>query len=248
MNSHNEMLPPGSIKMDGDGLTVSKNTVEWALQNTFSFAKLMSYYKCAMMEVETKFNVLNEEFSLQYDRQPISAIKTRLKNPLSIRNKLMVRGLPMTVKSIEENLHDVAGIRVVCSFKDDVYMLADALLRQDDISLITEKDYIKIPKPNGYRSLHLIVEVPIFLQDEKKIMQTEIQLRTIAMDSWASMEHQLNYKKNNNLTEDMLGEIQRCASLSAELDDQMNSICRKVYGDYDEYDNIIQALSRMMTK
>ena len=208
---------------------VSPDLMEWAMQKTYDFARLMSYYKCAMMEIETKFNVLNEEFSLRFDRQPISGIKTRLKDPLSIRNKLLSRGHEVSVQSIEEHLFDVAGIRVICSFTEDVYMLADALLKQDDITLIQRKDYIKSPKPNGYRSLHLIVAVPIFLEHEKRIMKAEIQLRTIAMDSWASLEHQLRYKKDNAFDESMAAEIRYCAELSAELDARMNRLKNKVY-------------------
>lgn len=188
------------------------------------FRKLMTYYCCAMMEIETKFNVLNEEFSLQYDRNPISNIKTRLKKLISIRDKLVRQGIPVTLTTVEENLNDVAGVRVVCSFQEDVYLLADALLKQDDITLISRKDYIRNPKPNGYRSLHLIVAVPIFLAHEKKMMKVEVQLRTIAMDSWASLEHQLRYKKSHVFTEAMAGELSYCAYLSKELDGRMDAL------------------------
>ncbi len=192
------------------------------------YLKLMAYYRCAMMEIETKFNVLNEEFSLRYDRNPINSIHTRLKHPKSIRDKLVRGGFPVTVEAIEANLNDVAGVRVICPFPEDVYTLADALLAQDDITLIRKKDYIAHPKPNGYRSLHLIVTVPIFLAKEKRLMRTEIQLRTIAMDSWASLEHQLYYKKDFVFTEEMVEELQTCAELSAELDRRMDRLRQKV--------------------
>ena len=133
------------------------------------YNKLMAYYRCALMEVETKFNVLNEEFSLRYDRNPINGIKTRLKSIISIKEKLESRNLPFTFESIEHNLNDIAGVRVICSFNEDVYTLAEALLKQDDIILVDAKDYIKKPKPNGYRSLHLIVSVPIYLAKEKNV-------------------------------------------------------------------------------
>jgi len=188
------------------------------------FVKLMSYYKCAMMELETKLNVLNEEFSLRHDRNPINSIKTRLKKPQSIKEKLNKNSLPYSIESIEENLNDVAGVRVCCSFIEDVYMLADALLKQDDITLINMKDYIKNPKKNGYRSLHLIISIPIFLANEKKSMRVEIQLRTIAMDFWASLEHQLRYKKDRDFTEDMAAELLECANMSAELDEKMSNL------------------------
>ena len=188
------------------------------------FHKLMAYYRCAMMEIETKLNVLNEEFSLRYDRNPINSTKTRLKRMTSIKDKLDRRSLPFDLNSIEENLNDVAGVRVVCSFLEDVYMIADALLKQDDITLIRKKDYIKEPKENGYRSLHLIVTVPIFLAHEKRLMKVEIQLRTIAMDFWASLEHQLHYKKDIEFTNEMARELKYCAELSAQLDDRMDSL------------------------
>lgn len=193
-------------------------------ERMMQFNKLMAYYRCAMMEIETKFNVLNEQFSLQYDRNPINGMKTRLKSLFSIREKLEGKGLPLSVPAIEENLSDIAGVRVICSFTDDVYLLRDALLKQDDITLICEKDYIKNPKPNGYRSLHLIVSVPIFLSHEKRSMKVEIQLRTISMDSWASLEHQLRYKKDFDFSEEMAYELLHCANLSAELDCRMDKL------------------------
>ncbi len=195
-----------------------------AFDKTFDFAKLMAYYKCAMMEIETKLNVLNTEYSLQFDRNPINSIKTRLKQPISILEKLQRKNLPLTLTAIEENLHDIAGIRVVCPFIEDVYLLANALLGQDDITLIERKDYIKAPKPNGYRSLHLIVSVPIFLAKEKRMMQAEIQLRTIAMDFWASLEHQLRYKKGEHFDKEIMQELLECAEVSAELDHRMSKL------------------------
>lgn len=202
----------------------AKIMFENAMPQLQEFNKLMAYYRCAIMEIETKFNVLNEEFSLQYDRNPINGMKSRLKKFSSIVEKLERKNIPMSVEAIEENLNDIAGIRVVCAFPDDVYMLADAFLAQDDITLIKKKDYIANPKPNGYRSLHLIVSVPIFLAHEKRVMKAEIQLRTIAMDSWASLEHQLRYKKDFEFTEHMANELQRCAELSAELDVRMDAL------------------------
>ena len=201
------------------------------------YEKLMAYYRCAMMEVETKLNVLNEEFSLRFDRNPINSIRVRLKKPKSIKEKLERRGLAVSLENIEEGLHDVAGVRVVCSFPEDVYMLADALLKQDDITLLERKDYIEKPKANGYRSLHLIITVPIFLAHEKRIMKVEIQLRTIAMDMWASLEHQLRYKKDFDFTDAMARELQHCADLSAELDDRMDALRELVQIDADSQED-----------
>ena len=196
-----------------------------------SFRELMTYYRCAMMEAETKFRVLNEEFSLEYDRNPIETIKTRLKSPESIFKKLRNNGNNITVKSIEENLADVAGIRVICSFPRDIYMLADCLLKQDDIVLVKMKDYIRNPKPNGYRSLHLIVEIPIFLKDKKKLMKVEIQFRTIAMDFWASIEHKLKYKKHVPDAERLTEELKDCADTIAQLDMDMQNIRMEIESD-----------------
>ncbi len=195
------------------------------------YTRLMAYYRCAMMEIETKLNVLNEEFSLRYDRNPITDVRSRLKRPESIGEKLARKGIPPTVEAIEANLSDVAGVRVICSFAADVYQLADALLAQDDIELIERKDYIKEPKPNGYRSLHLVLTVPIFLEHEKRRMRVEVQLRTIAMDSWAALEHQLRYKKERDFTAEMAAALLHCADLSAELDERMDELRRSTHLD-----------------
>lgn len=202
----------------------SNNEIKERLQTyTAPYRELMSYYRCAMMEVSTKFNVLDEELSLQYDRNPIEAIKTRLKSPESIIDKLSRRGLPFSAESIEQNLNDIAGVRVICAYISDIYMLRDALLRQDDIVLLQEKDYIKNPKPNGYRSLHLIVETPIFLHDQKKQMRVEVQFRTMAMDWWASVEHKLRYKKPA-APEEVNSELKECAEISADLDKRLEKL------------------------
>lgn len=201
-----------------------EDMINWSKGVVQKYKRLMAYYRCAMMEVETKFNVLNEEFSLRYDRNPINGIKSRLKRLDSIQEKLHRKQLPFDMQTIETHIHDVAGVRVVCAFVEDVYLLAEALLKQDDVTLVEKKDYIANPKPNGYRSLHLIVTVPIFLEHEKRVMQVEIQLRTIAMDFWASLEHQLRYKKDFAFTEEMAQELRDCAQLSAQVDLRMDSL------------------------
>ena len=207
----------------------SREKYEENFQEAMEFKRLMSYYTCAMMEVETKFKVLDEEFSLQHDMNPINTIKKRLKKPIAIYNKLLRRGYTYSIENVENYIYDVAGIRIVCTFLDDVYMIAEALLAQDDITLVEKKDYIKNPKPNGYRSLHLIIEVPIFLQHEKKPMKVEIQLRTIGMDWWASIEHQLRYKKDVTFSQDMNDRLKICADTSAVLDQDMNDLKYKVW-------------------
>lgn len=142
----------------------------------------------------SKLEVLNDELSIRNSRNPIEFIESRIKRPLSIVDKLKRYGEPVNVESIERSLNDVAGIRVICPFIDDIYSVADMLLSQDDITLIKKKDYIENPKPNGYRSLHLILEVPVFFSNQKKPMRVEVQIRTIAMDFWSSVDHQLKYK------------------------------------------------------
>ena len=209
---------------------INEDFLDAIQKNIMPMNELMAYYRCAIMEVETKFNVLNEEFSLQYDRNPIENVKSRLKSTDSIIRKLKKKELPFSLDAMQENINDVAGIRVICSFPEDIYMLADCLLNQDDIKLITKKDYIKNPKKSGYRSLHLIIEVPIFLKNEKRYMKVEVQLRTIAMDFWASLEHKLRYKKNISLEEAEIisKELLECSEISATLDKRMEDIRNRI--------------------
>ena len=209
---------------------INEDFLDAIQKNIMPMNELMAYYRCAIMEVETKFNVLNEEFSLQYDRNPIENVKSRLKSTDSIIRKLKKKELPFSLEAMQENINDVAGIRVICSFPEDIYMLADCLLNQDDIKLITKKDYIKNPKKSGYRSLHLIIEVPIFLKNEKRYMKVEVQLRTIAMDFWASLEHKLRYKKNISLEEAEIisKELLECSEISATLDKRMEDIRNRI--------------------
>ena len=198
------------------------------LREAEPFHRLMMEYQAAIMEVETRLKVLNAEFSQLYKRNPFESIKSRLKTPESIYEKLARKGCPATVECIRENLTDVAGIRVICSFPDDIYRLSDFLICQDDIILIKKKDYIKNPKTNGYRSLHLILDVPIFLSNEKKYMKAEVQFRTIAMDFWASLEHKLGYKRKGDNTEEIVRQLKVCADSIEELDYQMQEIRNKI--------------------
>ena len=166
------------------------------IKNTDYYNSLMMMYRCAIREVSTKLEVLDGEFSVKYKRNPISSIKSRIKTPLSIYNKLQRLGYEFTEQNIREQLNDVAGIRVICSFVDDIYAVARLLADQDDITIIRIKDYIQNPKPNGYRSYHMIIEIPVFFAEGKTPIRAEIQIRTIGMDFWASLEHQLRYKKD----------------------------------------------------
>lgn len=204
---------------------------KWLEENIQPYRELMAYYRCAIMEIETKFNVLNEELSLKYDRNPIETIKSRLKSPESISEKMQRKGIFPSVDAIEKNISDIAGIRVICSFPADIYMLEKALLEQDDVRLVERKDYISEPKKNGYRSLHLIVETPIFLHDRKKMMKVEVQLRTISMDWWASLEHKIKYKKDidQSLIKELETELLVCAEIAAKLDSKMEGINKKAH-------------------
>ncbi len=193
------------------------------------FQVIMMMYSCAIREVKTKLEVLNDELSVKNQRNPIEVIKSRVKKPKSIVEKLKGRNLEVSLDSMLKNLDDVAGIRVICSFVDDIYSIANMLVRQDDIKVIAVKDYIKNPKPNGYRSYHLIIEVPVFFSDEKKFMRVEVQVRTIAMDFWASLDHQLKYKKEVTLNSEAISEeLRQCAMLIADTDERMLTIRKNI--------------------
>lgn len=201
------------------------------LEATRPFAELMTQYECAIMEIETKLKVLNEEFSLAHSRNPFESIKTRLKAPMSILEKLKRKGYEVSLENIENNLFDIAGVRVICSFVEDIYTLEKLLVNQDDIILVERKDYIANPKNNGYRSLHLILDIPIFLSTGKKHMKVEVQFRTIAMDFWASLEHKLKYKKDIKNAEEIASELKVCADTISSMDLQMEKIRRKIEGN-----------------
>lgn len=217
------------IKKELKELYLNELESDWE-EDTLEFRKLITYYECAVMEIETKLKVLNKEFSLEYDKNPIESIQSRVKSNSGIMRKLKRKGLPMTLESIEKNIWDVAGLRVICAFPEDVYLVKRCILAQDDIRLIQEKDYIKKPKPSGYRSLHLIVEVPIFLQNEKKWVRVEIQIRTLAMDFWANLEHKLRYKKEleDEIMEEIAGSLYSAADTCYELDRDMELIRNKI--------------------
>ena len=202
------------------------------IKNAAKFNDLMMMYRCAIREVQTKLEVLDDEFSVEYKRNPISFIKTRIKKPESIYRKLQKLGYDFTAENIQEQLNDVAGVRVVCAFIDDIYTVANLIAGQDDIKVIKIKDYIKNPKPNGYRSYHMIVEIPVFFSKGKTPMRVELQIRTNGMDFWATLEHQLRYKKG---IEDLPGyaeiseELLRSAQAVIETDNEMQQIKNKKY-------------------
>lgn len=198
------------------------------IKQVSNFRELSIMYHSAIREVTTKLEILNDELSLNDRKSPIQFIKSRVKKPTSIINKLHRLEKDISMSSIMYSLNDVAGIRVICSFIDDVYRIADMLLKQDDIVLIKEKDYIKNPKPNGYRSYHLIIEIPVFFSDQKQMVRVEIQFRTVAMDFWASLEHQLKYKENLDNSEEIESELKKCAETIANTDLKMMEIRNKI--------------------
>ncbi len=200
------------------------------MQHSQQFQEMEMMYSCAIREVRTKAEVLNDEMSVRYHRNPISSITSRVKNPESIANKLYKKGLPFTVEAIMANLSDVAGVRIICEFVDDIYSIAAMLAMQDDLKLVKIKDYIKYPKPNGYRSYHMIVEIPVFFSKGKTPMRVEIQIRTMAMDFWASLDHELKYKKNINPEDEEIiaDELHACAERIAETDEIMQQIRMKL--------------------
>lgn len=219
--------------MDGQLLhgNVTLEEFLYAFQSPVDYIeRVFADYRCAMMEIETKFRVLDEQFKLLRDGNPIVTIKTRIKNYDSILQKMRRKGYPMTIQSMEDNIQDVAGIRVVCGFVEDIYLLADCFINQDDITMIEFRDYIKFPKESGYRSLHLIVQVPIYTEKGRKNVTVEVQLRTIAMDFWATLEHKMRYKKNVDprIKESISEELVRCSDISAALDQRMQNVRDKM--------------------
>ena len=227
------------LKMKGFAINEGEKNASWLdtpdpqrfIKNAAKFNDLMMMYRCAIREVQTKLEVLDDEFSVEYKRNPISFIKTRIKKPESIYRKLQKLGYDFTAENIQEQLNDVAGVRVVCAFIDDIYTVANLIAGQDDIKVIKIKDYIKNPKPNGYRSYHMIVEIPLFFSNVKTPMRVELQIRTNGMDFWATLEHQLRYKKG---IEDLPGyaeiseELLRSAQAVIETDNEMQQIKNKI--------------------
>lgn len=222
MNPNSELEQ--SIVSVPDIVQVPENFLSQAHQ----FQEVMMMYTCAIREVKTKLEVLNDELSVRNKRNPIEMIKSRVKKPMSILEKLQKRGLPVSLESMMENLDDVAGIRVICTYVDDIYDVAKMLTRQDDVKVVVVKDYIQNPKANGYRSYHMIVEIPVFFSDRKQAMRVEVQIRTIAMDFWASLDHQLKYKKTVVDADEIGEELRYCADVIAETDNRMLQIRKKI--------------------
>lgn len=190
--------------------------------------RFMMTYKFALDEMNTKIDILKQEFTYIHDYNPIEHVKSRLKSPESIVKKMRRKGYPLTISSVKENIYDIAGIRITCSFQSDIYEISKMLQNQKDVKLIQCKDYIKNPKANGYQSLHLIVQVPVFMTDREEDVSVEIQIRTIAMDFWASLEHKIYYKYNGEVPERLLNELKEAAQSVSQLDRKMENIHREI--------------------
>ena len=191
------------------------------------FSRIMMLYDSGIREVRTKLDILSNEFKVKRNRSPIESVHCRVKSPASILEKMKKREYPLTIGSMTENISDIAGVRIICPFIEDIYTVSDMLTNQDDIYIMKKKDYIKRPKENGYRSLHLVIEVPIFLSDHKQHVRVEVQIRTMAMDFWASIEHQIHYKQSN-VPQDLTEDLRRCAQSISDNDEKMQEIARRL--------------------
>ena len=210
--------------------TMAAANDSWAQKQ---YMEMVQLYDGAIREMRTKVEVLDAEFRVRYDRNPIHHIDSRLKSPKSIADKLRRKNLPQTIEAAEANLYDIAGLRIVCNYLEDIYHIAELLSHQRDVELVDRVDYIQHPKESGYRSLHLVVRIPVFLSSHTELVPVEVQIRTIAMDFWASLEHQLRYKSDQQATQDLRRRLQTCAETSAALDAEMQNIYREINGGQD---------------
>ena len=212
----------------GEKGTVGTSEAQKLFEDYREYAEMEHLYNAAIRQLTIKFEILNDEFKVKYERSPIHHIESRVKTAASIVNKLLSRGAELTPASARENINDIAGVRVVCCYIDDVYSVADMLLRQSDIALLREQDYIKEPNYNGYRSLHLDIELPIYLSDKTEMVKAEVQLRTVAMDFWASLEHDLRYKSDKEIPSGLGAQMLSCANEIAAIDRQMQEIAKQI--------------------
>lgn len=199
------------------------------MEQLYQFMELEHLYESAIREVKTKLEILDSEFKTKYDHNPIHHLEDRVKSPQSILEKLNRKGIPFSCENAKAELNDIAGVRVVCNYIDDIYSVADMLISQDDVTLIKRKDYIQNPKPNGYRSLHLVIETPVYLSDAKELVHVEVQIRTIAMNFWATLEHDLKYKTDSVVSADLAAKLKDCAETIADTDRQMQDIYKALH-------------------
>lgn len=199
------------------------------MEQLFQFMELEHLYESAIKEVKTKLEILDSEFKTKYDHNPIHHLEDRVKSPQSILEKLTRKGLNFSCDNARQALDDIAGVRVVCNYIDDIYTVADLLTAQDDVKLVRRKDYIQNPKPNGYRSLHLVIETPVYLSEKKELVHVEVQIRTIAMNFWATLEHDLKYKTDSVVSAELAEQLKDCAETIADTDRQMQDIYKTLH-------------------
>ena len=221
---NNELRGPAAIELD-----IIPSDTEHLFQDAAYYQKAMMRYHCAILEMRTKLDVLSKDLAIRYRRNPIEFIESRLKKPSSIASKLRRNGHDVTVDSMISNLSDIAGIRVLCAYIDDIYEIARMLARQQDVRIIHVKDYIKHPKDNGYRSYHMIVEIPVCFSDEVRPVRCEIQIRTIAMDFWATLDHDMQYKKEVEDAEAIMQELKECADIIHNTDEKMMRLRERIH-------------------
>jgi putative GTP pyrophosphokinase len=202
--------------------------------------RFMMMYKFALDSLETKIEILQEEFHFLHDYNPIEHTKSRLKSPESILNKMYRKKLELSFPSIKSNIKDIAGLRITCSFVSDIYRISEMLQSQSDLTIIETKDYIKQPKPNGYQSLHLLVELPVYMSDRQEKVCVEVQIRTIAMDFWASLEHKIFYKYKSSVPTKLLQELKEAADKAAALDQQMERLHKEISEIKENNENVAE--------
>ncbi|WNS45913.1 GTP pyrophosphokinase family protein [Paenibacillus sp. MMS20-IR301] len=206
----------------------AENQLEKFKQIKYELTRFMMIYKFALAEMETKIEILKEEFQLLHDYSPIEHTKSRIKSPESIMNKMLRKNSELSIPQIRASIKDIAGLRITCSFISDIYQVSAMLQKQDDLKVLEVKDYIKNPKPNGYQSLHLLIEVPVFMSDCQELVCVEVQIRTIAMDFWASLEHKIFYKYSQAVPERLTRELKNAADKANALDLQMEQLHREI--------------------
>ncbi len=215
------------MQLDMSGGSSEKEEI--FVENLREFLIQQQYFSGAMKKMMTKLEILDEEFRVNYDHNPIHHLEYRLKTPKSIINKLNRYNLPLTLESVWDKLYDVAGVRVICHYVKDIYLIRELLLRQDDLRLIRERDFIQNPKANGYRSLHMVMGIPLYLSRETAEVPVEIQLRTISMDFWASLEHEINYKFSEDVSDDIRYRLKMCAENIYNVEKEMQCIHKEVF-------------------
>ena len=223
-----------TIKIQLRPMTVNYNLAMEELRR--EYGKIVGVYEAAIREIDARLQTLNSEFSLKHQHNPIHHIESRVKSLGSIVKKLHDTGIPISIDNAKKNLHDIAGVRVVCRYVDDIYKIADLLMKKDDISVILQKDYIQNPKPNGYRSLHIVVDVPVYMSQGKLYIPVEIQIRTVAMDFWATLEHGIRYKATDEVPPSIVAELRACADVITETDYKMQNIFRVLQSVHDRDD------------